>query len=126
MNAPRAPRPLSPHLQIYAPQLTSVMSILHRFTGIGFIAALCLTCLWLYTLGQGEVSYTNFCKWLGHPVMKILFYALLASVYYHMLNGMRYLMCSIGIGYELSSVYKSGWLVTFLVFILTILTVYLI
>ena len=119
-------KPLSPHLQIYAPQLTSVMSILHRFTGIGFAAALCLTCAWLYTLSQGEASYLNFCSWLKTPVLKLLLYAVLASVYYHLLNGVRYLIWSIGEGFELRTVYNSGWLVASLVFTLTLLTVFLV
>lgn len=118
--------PLSPHLQIYAPQLTSVMSILHRVTGIGFAAALCLTCVWIYALSQGESSYLNFCKCLEQPVMKLIFYAILTCVYYHLLNGMRYLVWSIGKGYDLGTVYKSGYLIAALVLILTILTVYLV
>ena len=119
-------RPLSPHLQIYTPQLTSVLSILHRLSGIGLVAALCLTCAWLYALCLGESSYLNFCKWLKIPVVNTLFYVVLACVYYHLLNGIRYLMWSIGEGFELRTVYNSGWLVAALVFTLTILTVFLV
>lgn len=119
-------RPLSPHLQIYKPQLTSVMSIIHRFTGICFIAALFLVCIWIYFLCQGEKSYYEFCNFLNYPIIKFFIYAILASCYYHLLNGIRYLIWSIGIGYELNRVYIGGWLVTFFVCALTIFTVYLI
>jgi succinate dehydrogenase / fumarate reductase cytochrome b subunit len=117
-------RPLSPHLQIYAPQLTSVLSILHRFTGLGFIAALVLTCAWLYALSEGQDSYTNFCTWASQPFIKVVLYMILASVYYHMVNGIRYLMWSLGYGFEQRSVYSSGWLVCTCVFTLIALTVY--
>lgn len=119
-------KPLSPHLQIYTPQLTSVLSILHRLTGIGFTAALCLACAWIYALSQGEIAYLNFSKWLEIPVIKLLFYAILACVYYHLLNGVRYLMWSVGEGYGLQMVYNSGWLVAAAVFTLTLLTVFLV
>ncbi len=125
MNPPN-PKPLSPHLQVYSPQLTSIMSIFHRFSGIVFIVALCLVCVWIYFLSQGETAYLDFCNFLAYPLVKFMLYAILACVYYHLLNGIRYLMWSLGKGYELSCVYSSGWLVAFLVFVLTIFTVYLI
>ncbi len=119
-------RPLLPHLQIYTPQLTSIMSVFHRFSGVGFIAAMCLVCIWIYVLCQGEAVYLDFCNFLAYPLVKLMVYGVLACVYYHLLNGIRYLMWSLGRGYELSCVYNSGWLVTFVVFVLIILTVYLV
>ncbi len=117
-------KPLSPHLQIYAPQLTSVLSILHRFTGLGFTAALILTCAWLHALSEGPDSYANFCIWADEPFIKVVLYTMLASVYYHTVNGIRYLIWSLGYGFALRSVYNSGWIVCACVFILTALTVY--
>jgi succinate dehydrogenase / fumarate reductase cytochrome b subunit len=116
-------RPLSPHLQVYKPQLTSIMSVLHRFTGVGFIAAICLVCVWIYFLCQGELAYLDFCKFLNYPIIKLMLYGILACVYYHFLNGIRYLVWSLGRGYEINCVYRSGWLVTFMVLVLIILTV---
>lgn len=115
-------KPLSPHLQIYKPQLTSILSILHRLTGLGFMVGLILICAWLYVLSEGPVEYNNFCDWLNQPLVKAIIYLILASVYYHMLNGMRYLVWSLGKGFELSSVYSSGWIICALAFILTVLT----
>jgi succinate dehydrogenase / fumarate reductase, cytochrome b subunit len=119
-------KPLSPHLQIYSPQLTSVMSILHRLTGLGFVAALILTCVWLYSLSDGYLTYNDFCTFTEHPAAKLMLYLVLASVYYHLLNGVRYLMWSIGEGFELRTVYNTGWIVSALVFTLTVLTVFLV
>ncbi len=115
-------KPLSPHLQIYKPQLTSILSILHRLTGLGFTVGLILTCAWLYALSKGPDAYGNFCSWLNQPFVKAIIYLILASVYYHMLNGIRYLVWSLGKGFELSSVYSSGWVICALVFVLTVLT----
>lgn len=119
-------KPLSPHLQIYSPQLTSVLSILHRATGIVFTIALILVCFWLYALSEGQSSYNAFCTWMEQPFIKIVTYLILASVYYHLLNGIRYLMWSIGEGFELRTVYNSGWIVFVLALALTILTVFLV
>ncbi|MBP7253141.1 MAG: succinate dehydrogenase, cytochrome b556 subunit, partial [Alphaproteobacteria bacterium] len=55
--APKTVRPLSPHLQVYRPQITSVLSILHRITGIGLTAALPVLVWWLVALSQGAESY---------------------------------------------------------------------
>ena len=119
-------RPLSPHLQIYSPQLTSVLSILHRLTGLGVTAGLILTCAWLFALSVGPAVYNNFCGWLNQPFVKAIIYLILASIYYHMLNGMRYLVWSLGKGFELSSVYSSGWVVCSLALVLTVLTIFFI
>ncbi len=116
-------KPLSPHLQIYSPQLTSILSILHRFTGVGFTAALVLICAWLHALSEGMDAYASFCNWANDPFIKVILYTMLASVYYHMINGIRYLFWSLGRGFELRSVYSSGWIVCACVFILTVLTV---
>lgn len=119
-------RPLSPHLQIYKPQLTSVLSILHRITGAVFLMALFLFCAWLCALSAGEKIYISFCNWLSNPFIKAFFYLMLASAYYHLLNGIRYLMWSLGTGFKLKTVYKTGWTVCFFTLLLTLITVFLI
>ena len=50
-------RPLSPHLQIYKPQITSILSIMHRLTGIGLSVGTILIVLWLTSLSLGESIY---------------------------------------------------------------------
>lgn len=119
-------RPLSPHLQIYAPQLTSILSILHRISGIVFLIALFLVCAWIYSLSMGEALYRSFCDWLALPIFKIPFFLILMNVYYHLLNGVRYLMWSLGKAFELTAVYNTGWIVCFFVLFLTLFTVFFI
>ncbi len=117
-------RPLSPHLQIYKPQLTSVLSILHRVTSFGFVAGIFLLVMWLHAIAEGPIAYQAFLSFFNNLPAKIFVYALLASIYYHMFNGVRYLIWSAGCGYGLKSAYASGWLVVAIVFVLTLLTVF--
>lgn len=126
MNISGNPRPLSPHLQIYKPQLTSVMSIFHRFTGVGLIAGVILLCIWLFCLVLGEKYYTLFLNLMINPLAKLVTFSIIACCYYHFFNGIRYLMWSLGKCYDLVRVYRSGWTVLLVVFLLMILTVYFI
>ena len=115
-------RPLSPHLQIYKLQLTSAMSILHRISGIGFVNIMLFVVFFLYTLIAGEECYNAFCNFLNHPIIKVAIILALACVYYHLLNGLRYLIWGLGIGLELKKFYLSGWVIFLLVTALTIFT----
>jgi succinate dehydrogenase / fumarate reductase cytochrome b subunit len=115
-------RPLSPHLQIYKPQLTSVMSILHRLTGVGVIKIMLYIVFFLYTLTAGEELYKQFCSFLKHPIVKMGLILAIACVYYHLLNGLRYLLWGIGLGLELKQVYLSGWIISLAVIALTTIT----
>lgn len=115
-------RPLSPHLQIYKPQLTSVMSILHRITGVGIVKIMLYVVFFLYALMAGEECYNTFCNFLNHPIISVGIILALACVYYHILNGVRYLFWGFGIGLELKQVYRSGWIIFLSVIALTIFT----
>ena len=106
-----AERPLSPHLQIYKPQLTSVLSITHRGTGI-FLAlgALFLSC-WLLAIANGPEAYTalqnHITAWYG----QIVLFAWVFSLYYHLCNGIRHLFWDMGRGLEIKTTYMSGYAV---------------
>ena len=110
--APRD-RPLSPHIQVYKPQLTSVLSILHRLTGIFLVSGTAMLCFWLVTAAAGPEYYTRsqwiLTSWLG--------YALLAAwsfcLFYHLCNGIRHLFWDIGLGFNLRTAYASGIAVIF-------------
>jgi succinate dehydrogenase / fumarate reductase cytochrome b subunit len=104
-------RPLSPHLQIYRPQLTSVLSISHRFSGAVLAAGLLLLVYWLAALASGEAAYDTALGVLGAwPVKVILFLGTLAF-FYHLCNGIRHLWWDSGRGFEIPQVYASGWTV---------------
>jgi len=104
-------RPLSPHLQIYRPQLTSVLSIIHRITGMGLSFGAPIFAVWLSTLAMGQSTYDAFCSWFSYPLGKTLLMGWAFCFYFHLANGIRHLFWDIGWGYELKHVYQSGWTV---------------
>ncbi|MGI9292012.1 MAG: succinate dehydrogenase, cytochrome b556 subunit [Gammaproteobacteria bacterium] len=115
-------RPLSPHLQIYRPQLTSVLSILHRATGVFLALGMLALVYWLSALSQGPESYLAAISFLGSVPGKLLLLGWALSFFFHLLNGIRHLFWDAGKGFELSQVYSSGWMVVFGAVILTAIT----
>ena len=115
-------RPLSPHLQVYRPQLTSVLSILHRATGIALPLGLLVMSGWVLSLALGETAY-EFWMWMIDSMLGRLFVAgWLLSLYYHLANGARHLLWDLGYCLELSAVYQSGRAVVAVSVLLTVLT----
>ncbi|MCR9072214.1 MAG: succinate dehydrogenase, cytochrome b556 subunit [Alphaproteobacteria bacterium] len=103
-------RPLSPHLQVYKPQLTSVLSISHRATGIALAVGTLLLVWWLVAAAAGGEAFDTaqgfFGSWFGILVLFGFSYALM----YHLCNGIRHLFWDAGYGFELETAYRSGWL----------------
>lgn len=112
-------RPLSPHLQVYKIQLTSLLSILHRGSGIILYGGAVLSAWWFFTLAQGPEAYGTMQSLLLHPIGLIFLLGLSFSFFYHLCNGMRHLLWDVGMGYELPNVYKTGWIVVFFSIVLT-------
>ncbi len=112
-------RPLSPHLQIYRPQLTSILSIVHRATGIALSAGLLLLVAWLVAAASGEAGYQHMygivSGWLGHLILVGVSFAF----FFHLANGIRHLAWDAGWGFEISQAYKSGWAVVIFCLIAT-------
>ena len=118
-------RPLSPHLQIYQRQLTSVLSILHRATGVFLGFAAFALVLWLFAVaGDGE-GLARFNAFTASPLGVAFLLAATASLSYHLLNGIRHLLWDIGWGFDLPKVYASGWTVVALAIALTAIVAYL-
>jgi succinate dehydrogenase / fumarate reductase, cytochrome b subunit len=113
-------RPLSPHLQIYRPQLTSVLSILHRLTGIALSAGMLLVVWLVVTLHQGHGHYWVFQDFIGSFIGRLLLFGWTWAVFFHLLNGVRHLAWDAGLGFELKTVYASGWAVVIGSVILTV------
>ena len=116
------PRPLSPHLQIYRPQLTSIMSISHRATGAALAAGTLLLCLWLVALAAGDVWYALAATVIGHPIGIIILFGYSVALVYHALNGVRHLIWDYGIALTIPGVYRSGQIVLLLTVVITTLT----
>ena len=113
-------RPLSPHLLIYKPQLTSVLSITHRATGVFLsLGALILTC-WLVGLATGENAFNNLQHYINAWYGKLLLLAFVFSLYYHLANGIRHLFWDAGLGLDICTTYKTGYATVAISIILTI------
>ena len=109
-------RPLSPFMigPYYRPQITSVLSILHRATGV-FLALLAFgLALWLCAVAGGFENYDATMALLGSVPGKLVLLAGLASLFYHLFNGIRHLLWDIGWGYELPRMQATGWAVVVL------------
>lgn len=104
-------RPLSPHLQIYKPQLTSVLSILHRATGAALAAGAVLVAVWLFAVLAGDAAFARVQDFRQSLIGQIMLFGWLFSFIYHFLNGLRHLKWDAGFGLDIKSVYQSGWVV---------------
>jgi len=119
----RGNRPLSPHLQIYRPQLTSITSILTRITGNALIVAAVLIVWWLlaaatsaeyFAVADGVVR-----SWFG----KLVFLGSIWAVWYHFLAGLRHLYFDSGRGLDIPTAEKLGWACVVGSVVLTVITV---
>lgn len=115
-------RPLSPHLQIYKPQITSVLSITHRGTGILLsIGAFCLTA-WLLTLAYGAEKFDYLQTYINSWYGLLLLYGFIFSLYFHLCNGIRHLCWDIGLGLKIETTYITGYVIIGCTSTLTLLT----
>lgn len=104
-------RPLSPDLQIYRPQLTSVLSITHRLTGVALALGSLLLVGWLASAAAGPSSYTPLHAALGSTLGRLLLLGWTFCLFFHLCNGVRHLFWDAGHGFELEAIYASGWAV---------------
>jgi succinate dehydrogenase / fumarate reductase cytochrome b subunit len=115
-------RPLSPHLQIYKPQITSILSITHRMTGIFLAFGAFLLASWLITATYGsgafEVAQSLLYSWFG----KLVLLCFTFSIYFHLANGIRHLGWDFGRGFDLPKVKVTGIAVILFAVALTLLT----
>jgi succinate dehydrogenase / fumarate reductase cytochrome b subunit len=121
----RGNRPLSPFMigQYYRPQLTSMMSISHRISGVFLVIGAILGVWWFSALAAGPEAFARIdgflTSWFG-----FLFVLLpsLVAFWYHFLNGIRHLMWDAGYGLDLPTVYRSGYAVLAGTAVLTLIT----
>lgn len=107
----RSPGPLSPHLQIYRPQLTSVLSFAHRLSGIAL--GLCSVALvaWLIAAAAGPGPFASLQTFMRSAGMRVLLGVGVFCFFLHLCGGIRHLFWDAGYGFELSAIYASGWAV---------------
>jgi succinate dehydrogenase / fumarate reductase cytochrome b subunit len=107
----KSKRPQSPHLQVYRPQLTSTMSILHRMTGLALVAGCITVVMWLLSIASSAECLSYFYKVCCHPLGCLILVGISFSYFYHLFNGIRHLVWDAGYGFNLRSVYRGGYLV---------------
>jgi succinate dehydrogenase / fumarate reductase, cytochrome b subunit len=108
---PSPERPLSPHLQVYRWQLTSVLSILHRASGVALSVGTLLLVYWLIAAAAGPQSFATAQGFVGSILGRVLLLGWSWALFYHLCNGIRHLFWDAGRGFELKTVYASGWTV---------------
>lgn len=104
-------RPLSPHLQVYRPQWTSVLSIFHRGTGVVLSFGAVYLAWWLVSAATSEAYYESFAWFAGSIIGNLFFMGFTYSLFYHLCNGIRHMVWDTGRNLELEDAYKSGLLV---------------
>jgi len=113
--------PLSPHIQIYSWNISSLISITHRITGVLNIIALTVVCLWIGFLFLGETNY-EFIKFFLQSIFgKFIILAIIWSFTFQILSEIRHLFWDLGYGFELKTSKISGLIVIFGSIIFTIL-----
>jgi succinate dehydrogenase / fumarate reductase cytochrome b subunit len=115
-------RPLSPHIGIYKPQITSVLSISHRISGFALYTGAILLAWWIVANVYGHSQCINafISSSLGMAVLFLWSFAL----FYHMLNGIRHLFWDMGKGFAIKTVNGTGILVVICAVIMTMLSWY--
>ena len=118
-------RPLSPHLSIHKKILTAVFSIFHRLTGIFLTIGSFFLVFWFLSVLIGENFYNYFQIISSNFIFKVILFFWTLAFFYHLFNGIRYLFWSFSLGMDLKTVYISGYIVSLLTIIATIIVWYL-
>ena len=113
-------RPLSPHLQVYKPQLTSVLSIMNRISGVATSVGTLLLVWWLAASAGGPKGFVAMQGFIGSWFGLLLLFGWTLALMYHFVAGIRHLAWDSGYGWELPQVYASGYAALAATAILTI------
>ena len=119
-------RPTSPHLQIYKPQLTSVLSISHRITGVILTLTSILVPISLLIISLGPEYHSYLIAFFSNYFIKLLLVGAQFTLIYHLCNGIRHLFWDYGYGLSIEKSYLSGYLVIFVSLLVTFISVLMI
>lgn len=115
-------RPLSPHLQVYKPQITSTLSIFHRITGCALSVGTLLLVWWLVAAATSDGAFATVSAvihtWIGHLAL----FGWTVALWYHFCTGIRHLFWDSGRGFELETVHATGKAILVATAVLTVLT----
>ncbi len=113
-------RPLSPHLSVYKPQISSTLSILHRATGVALAVGVLVLAWWLVAIAGGAEAYDQFMVCMSSIPGKLVLLGFTVALNYHLLNGIRHLYWDTGRGFEIDSLHRTGWMVVIGTALLTV------
>ncbi len=114
--------PLSPHLTVYKWQITMVLSILHRATGVFLSIGLLLLSYWLLSVASGSESFDTISNHLNTWYGKVVLIAFTFSIYLHLCNGIRHLFWDAGLGFEIKTSNVTGYITAITSILLTVLS----
>jgi succinate dehydrogenase cytochrome b subunit len=112
-------RPLSPHIQVYRWQWTSVLSICHRASGIALAVGSLVLVYWLAALADGPQAYAGARSVLGSFLGRLVLFGFSAALFFHLANGVRHLFWDAGLGFDLPTAQASARAVIVLTIVLT-------
>jgi succinate dehydrogenase / fumarate reductase cytochrome b subunit len=115
----KSKRPLSPHLQVYRPQLTSVLSIMHRAAGVALVIGTLMVVWWLLAAATGEAAYNVAMRFAGTPLGILMIFGWSVALFYHASNGVRHLFWDMGYLLKIESAYRAGYVVLLSTAVLT-------
>jgi succinate dehydrogenase / fumarate reductase cytochrome b subunit len=101
-------RPLSPHLQIYKPQITSGLSIFHRISGVALSVGTLVLAWFLISAASSDAAYASFSWAIRSPLGLLAMFGWTAALWYHFFAGIRHLFWDTGHGFDLPTVHRSG------------------
>ena len=113
--------PLSPHLQIYRWQISSLLSITHRISGVINFLALILIFFWLIFLSLGENNYQSYLLIINSFIGKFILIGFTWSMSFHLLSGIRHLVWDLGYGFEIKTANITGGIVIISSLVITII-----
>jgi succinate dehydrogenase / fumarate reductase cytochrome b subunit len=115
-------RPLSPHITIYRKQITSVLSILHRITGVALYVGLVLLVVFLCVVAYSPENYSKLHECLSSILGRLILFGWTLAFYFHFFNGIRHLFWDMGKGFEITSVNKTGWFAAILALLASLMS----
>ena len=113
-------RPLSPNIQIYRPQLTSILSIANRITGVVLSVFAVVLVVWLIAAATGPQAYAAVQSAIASWIGRIVLFGCTFAFFLHLCGGIRHLVWDAGYGFALRSIYASGWAIVAASVVLTV------
>jgi succinate dehydrogenase / fumarate reductase cytochrome b subunit len=113
-------RPLSPYL-VYRPQISSVLSFLHRITGVALAVGSLLLVYWIIAAAVGPEAFATAQALIGSIIGRILLLGWTFALFFHLANGIRHLFWDMGWGFEIRTMTVTGWIVVVASLLLTVI-----